>query len=226
MLQSFKSGSLCTVLNSTVPLRVWKLVFPDMLLFIWTLFVSCVCVCVLWTTSRKLHSLQPPLLSLLKPPLIKCLTHASSYLSSSLLKPQTHPFFPAACVWTCVCVVCEYLCAVFPTRETGRHTSMKSTKPPLIPPVIYGSQIHVRLKLNKRSFVTDSSLWSGWIALAVSLLQQICPALSLLPLISAPAHICGLTVLKDLRQRLGTHVFLITPSLMPLIGSASTCDPC
>lgn len=117
------------------------------------------------------------------------------------------------CVHACVCVVWILLCVcartMFPKRQMGRHTSMKSTKP-LIPPVIYGSQIHVRLKLNKRSFVTDSRLWSGWIALAVSLLQQICPALSslllLLLMISAPAHICGLTVLKVLRQHLNTHV--------------------
>lgn len=101
---------------------------------------------------------------------------------------QINFLFPpplCVCVFACVCVwsvllwmhMCARACAV--PKETDRHTSMKSTKPSLIPPVIYGSQIHVMLRLNKRSFVTDSSLWSGWIGFAVSLPHRICPSLLL-----------------------------------------------
>ncbi len=118
-------------------------------------------------------------------------------------------------VYVYVCVVCVmwmHMCASVwaVPKETDRHTSMKSTKPPLIPPVIYGSQIHVRLRLNKRSFVTDSSLWSGWIGFAVLLPQQICPALLLPFLLLLPqgflfTHMCF--------QRLMVLSFPLTPQL-------------
>ena len=138
-----------------------------------------------------------------------------------------------------VCVIVNaYECVCAVPKETDRHTSMKSTKPPLIPPVIYGSQIHVMLRLNKRSFVTDSSLWSGRIGFAVLLLHRICPSLLLPPqgfLLThththththtdthTHTHTYSLTVLKVFHSHLSTHTFFKHNSVISLLW---TCDP-
>lgn len=116
----------------------------------------CVCESVCFLNHIK-NAAQPPASTVV---LIKTSSHQvpdTCQLPSLIITSEaTNIHFSSLCMHTrahvCVCVwsVNAY--------ETGRHTSMKSAKPPLIPPVIYGSQIHVRLKLNKRSFVTDSSL--------------------------------------------------------------------
>lgn len=125
---------------------------------------------------------QFPYISLLRSqaphPLIQCLTHAFIASHVTFTSPS-----PPLLVWVCVvfrilkAYVHVRVCCTQRDRQAHEHEIYQA---PLILPVIYGSQIHVMLRLNKRSFVTDTSLWSRWIGFSFSLLHRICPALLLL----------------------------------------------
>lgn len=167
------------------------------------LYELCVCVCVCVKNHIK-NAAQPTasLLSLLKPPLIKSLTHASSHLSSSLLKPQTHPFFLCACVRVHVCV--WSVSAHETDRQTHEHEIHQTSS---------NSPCNLRLSDTCQAEAKQTVLCHRQQPLIrMNRAGCLAAATDLAHVVAAAADICSPMVMKVLCQHLTTHTHTHTRS--------------